>query len=472
MRYRETLTVPVVLERAAATPLHEQIAGQLVGAITRGSLAPGSRLPSTRTLATVLAVSRGVVAAGYDLLVAQGFAEGREGSGTYVAGRTMRRGRPRRGRAGESAARPRVTKADEVAVDFTPGAANAEIFPLAAWRSAWRQATCRVPSLGELPALGLPELRDAVAEHLLRTRGLVVSGHEVVITGGSVPGLRLVLDAIGGGTPVAVEEHAPPAWHAAVAGPNRGTAPLAVDGEGARRTGLPPDCRTLVLSTEGHLGQGRTLSAGRRVELAGWAHRTGGTLVEMACDAVFRQGASRLPKLLDLAPERTVLVGGFCAALAPTLRLGYLVVPRALAGTLRRIIAERAEQPPFVTQLAMSHLLADGTIVRLMHRRALLYRHKRGIVEEALRGVVGVEGLDAVGTVVLRLPGWADADRADADWVADALRARGIRLPSMGPGRLLLGYGHLGDAELRRGLRALVAVLRTGVAAETDAIAA
>ncbi|HEY0638585.1 MAG TPA: GntR family transcriptional regulator, partial [Pseudonocardiaceae bacterium] len=77
MRYRETLTVPVMLDRGATVPLHEQIAGQLGRAVAAGSLAPGTRLPSTRTLAALLGVSRGVAAAGYDVLMARGFAEGR-----------------------------------------------------------------------------------------------------------------------------------------------------------------------------------------------------------------------------------------------------------------------------------------------------------------------------------------------------------------------------------------------------------
>ncbi|HEY0639262.1 MAG TPA: winged helix-turn-helix domain-containing protein, partial [Pseudonocardiaceae bacterium] len=80
-----TSDLPLTLERANGTaPLAVQLADALRSAATAGALRPGDRLPSTRALAGRLGVSRTVTAAAYEQLVAEGWAAGRHGSGTYV----------------------------------------------------------------------------------------------------------------------------------------------------------------------------------------------------------------------------------------------------------------------------------------------------------------------------------------------------------------------------------------------------
>src|SRR6267154_497229 len=78
------LDLTLALDRAAQTPLHQQLCEQLRRAILDGRFSSGARLPSTRTLAQTLGVSRTVTSAAYDELFAEGYLEGRHGSGTYV----------------------------------------------------------------------------------------------------------------------------------------------------------------------------------------------------------------------------------------------------------------------------------------------------------------------------------------------------------------------------------------------------
>ena len=77
--------LPVVVDRATPTPLAAQISAQLQAAVTGGALRAGDRLPSSRVLSATLGVSRTVVANAYARLFAEGWLEGRHGSGTYVA---------------------------------------------------------------------------------------------------------------------------------------------------------------------------------------------------------------------------------------------------------------------------------------------------------------------------------------------------------------------------------------------------
>lgn len=448
MRYPATLTVPIDLCRDGRQPLWRQIAGQLGTAVDEGRLAAGSALPATRTLAELLRVSRGVVAAAYDQLAARGYLEGRPGSGSYVVGPPP-------------PAAPAPADAEPPLVDLRPGGPAPDVFPVRAWRAAWRRASFRPPPTRPPPPLGLPELRRAVAAHLRETRGAVLAGSEVVVTGGTTSGVRLVLDALAlAGADVAVEEPAPLALRRAV--PGGAPARLPVDPAGARVGAVPPGCRAVVVSPSAHEPLGHIMSAARRRQAAEWVAGTGGWLVEVACDAVLRPLACRLPQLPALAGGATVVVGGFAAVLGPGLGLGYLLAPAALAGPVARLIAGRGGQPSDPVQRAVAELLGDGTVLRLMHRLEQAYRCKRQLVEGALRPLVRLGGRGAVGSVVLYLPDGQDGARATG-W----LRQRGIRVrplaayhasgspPAPARSGLVVGYGHLPDPALRSGVARL-----------------
>jgi GntR family transcriptional regulator/MocR family aminotransferase len=449
MRYQAALSIPVTVTRDSGEPLHEQIAAQVGAAVERGLLAGSTRLPSTRTLATLLGVSRGVATAAYELLFTRGYLESQPGSGTYVAGRFA---------ATEVAPVSRIG----APVDLRPGQVNTEAFPLSAWRAAWRRASFRRPPMRALPPLGLSELRRAVGEHVSRTRGLSLAGREVVITGGMAHGLRVVLDALGlAGRQVAVEEPTPPWLHRAAGGEAGRPLALPVDADGARLDALPVACRAVVLSPDSQVPLGHPLSAGRRREAAAWSTSTGGQVIEVVRDTDGRPGAARLPRLTDLAGHRSILIGGFCELLTPTLKLGYAIVPRHLAAAVGQRIAQRGEQPPHVTQLAVAALIQDGTVARLTHRLGRLYAERKDLVGATLSGLRGFryESGDAVNTAVLYLPKGADADQAAAD-----LLRRGVRVTTLRPyhfsGRavppaLVVGYGHPTTPDLHRALAIL-----------------
>ena len=101
---RAAIELPLTTDRAGPLPLTEQISAQLRAALADGRLAAGERLPSTRALAGLLGVSRTVVTAAYTQLFAEGWLEGRHGSGTFVApgapGHQACRAARRPGRAG------------------------------------------------------------------------------------------------------------------------------------------------------------------------------------------------------------------------------------------------------------------------------------------------------------------------------------------------------------------------------------
>ncbi len=429
MRYREVLTFPIALRRDAAQPLREQIAEQIAAAVDGGTAQRGARVPSTRTLAGLLGVSRGVVDEAYDLLHSRGYVVTRAGSGTYIASGAA----PARPLGAGSARPPEPAAGTAWVADFTPGQLCGEAFPIRAWRAAWRHASHHVPEPVSPPPMGMAVLRRAIAEHLAQTRGIVADEHEVVITAGLEAGLRLVLDAIG--EPAAVQRPMSPELLRATPGCAALTGGFA---------DLPGRVRVAVVCPEGSRPLGTVMPQEGRREALAWADG-GGTLVEVARDALFGPAAAGLTRLQP--HRRTVTIGDFGELLTPALKIGYALVPRELAGSLAGLIAGRGEQPPDLTQLAVARLITDGTMARQMHRLRRIYEAKAAVVAAAVGGRPAEAGIRLIGF--------------DDPAVPERLRLNGIKIPNLdtygiAEKALVLGFGHLPDKALRKGLAHLV----------------
>lgn len=449
MRNARRLSVPISLERDRQEPLQDQLADQLRRAIDSGQLALDTRIPSTRTMAGVLRISRGVVLAAYEILFAEGYIVARPGSGTYVApGRLRERGGTLRTHDDSSGL-----------IDLTPGRPGVEGFPLAAWRAAWRRATHQEPPNEEVAPLGMRELRQAIAAYLRDTRGLVLDQHEVVVGSGYGHVLQLVLKASGRRSAIiGLEDPAPPGLRRVLQGLGA-VLPVPVDPAGARVDLVPRACDTLVIMPERNDPLGTRMSVERRQAVAAWAAERHGLVIEPAFDGVFNHSLGPSPSIMTVGdPQSTVLVGGFCDVLTPTLRLAYAVVPRRLA----RGIELGIEQPSFPCQVALTDLLTSGCVARRTDRLSAVYAGKRALVRRALRGTA-LMGSDTGTTVTVLLP---DAARSAAI-VAD-LRDRRVQVADLGDyyherGRprngIVIGYAHLDEVTLRRALAVITDTL-------------
>ncbi|WP_162908197.1 PLP-dependent aminotransferase family protein [Allorhizocola rhizosphaerae] len=411
MRYREVLTFPITLRRDATQPLHEQIADQIAAAIDSGAIRPGARIPSTRTLAELLGVSRGVASESFEDLFSRGYLESRPGSGTFV-----RRAGPNADPAAP-AERPQPAR-----LDLRPGLLCGEAFPIRAWRAAWRQASYHVPSGEAPPPRGLEPLRDAITEHLNRTRGISTAAHEVVVTTGTQIGLSLIIEALG--ARIAMERPISPALLRADACP----IPVAV-------RELTPDVGAIVCCPDGNRPLGTAMSLLRRNQMYDWARSRGGVVVEVARDAVPR------PRPVPLDPY-TIIVGGFGELLTPTLKLGYALVPKGFAPCLAAGAAARGAQPPELTQLAVTHLLTTGVLARQTRRLGELYAGKLAIVR------------DVLGDLVIAAEPGAALLRTSAAGLP--IRCRTLDEFGVADPTPVVGFGHLPDKALRAGLEHLL----------------
>ena len=479
--------LPVVVDRAGAAPLTVQIAAQLQSAVNGGALRAGDRLPSSRDLAATLGVSRTAVTNAYARLYAEGWLEGRHGSGTYVAAITTPRA-PSSGpvpvpsaAAPESAHQPqspgpgRPSAGPGGLVDLQPGIPWAEGLEPAAWRRAWRQAGAHLPARWPDP-YGLPELREEIADYLRRTRGLAVTSAHVLVTQGVANGLGLLADALlAPGDKAGIEEPGYPTGREVLRRAGMRVVPCRVDAHGLVPEELPGDLRLLYATPAHQYPLGGRLPVSRRQELIAWARATGALIVEDDYDSEFRYDVGPLPALHSMDPDVIVYLGTVSKVLAAAFGMGWLVAPPAIIerlAALRPLLGVRIPEP---VQHALLALLRSGDLERHIRKMRLEYARRRTALVTALtrsgRDRAGANGGrvpfrllgDTAGMhVVLELP-----DVYPAACLVEAAAARGVAVYSLDRyfageptmSGLILGYGTATLPQVRRAAAALADLL-------------
>jgi GntR family transcriptional regulator / MocR family aminotransferase len=482
MRPAVDLDLPLALDPDVGEPLHRQLAAQLAAAVRAGRLPRDARLPASRTLARRLGVARGVVLAAYDELTAQGFLEGRHGSGTYVAATLPAvLSVPRR-------PAPRHPDADATArvADLRPGMPDARTLPDAAWRRAWWRARTAldVDDEGRAPGGGggTQALRSALAGYLVAARGLAVDASEITVTAGSREALALLALAVGiTGRDVVVEE---PGYPRAVALFRRLGArivPVPVDDQGLRTDLLPRGAPgrqvAAVHVTPSHqYPLGGVLPLHRRAALLAWAGDHGAVVVEDDYDGEFRYEVPPLPALAALAEGAPVAyLGTFSKTLTPALRAGFLVVPGPLADAVEAARADLGAPVPAPVQQALAEYVASGGLGRHVTRMRRDYGRSRSLVVGALAGAAGVAAVrGAQAGLHLVVETW---DGGIAAAVQEECARRDVLVPTLAEyyvdrGRphvhgLVIGYAGEPPERLRAGLDVVVAALDTAGRAPT-----
>ncbi|MGI5457247.1 PLP-dependent aminotransferase family protein [Streptomyces sp. CA-249302] len=380
-------------------------------AVRTGRLAPGTRLPSSRTLAADLGIARNTVADAYADLVAEGWLTARQGSGTRVAmgapptpsrqwGSTV---------VPPTAPAPRSHQRDRPAYNLVPGTPDLTTFPRAEWLKAARRALTAAPhqALDYGDPRGRPELRSALAGYLARARGVRADPERILVCAGISHGLR-ILGAVlrgRGGSGVAVESYGLDVHWDLLADAGLRTAPLPFDELGTDPRELSDEAA--VLLTPAHqFPMGGTLHRDRRAVVVDWARRTGGVVIEDDYDGEFRYDRQPVGALQGLDPDHVVYAGTASKSLAPGLRLAWLVLPPSLLAEAVRAKGG-ADSCGVLDQLTLAEFIVSGAYDRHVRAARLRYRRRRdALVAELARRApqVRATGIAAGLHLVLRLP--------------------------------------------------------------------
>jgi GntR family transcriptional regulator / MocR family aminotransferase len=451
------------LDRSRPEPLQSQLQHELREAIRAGRLAVGERLPSSRALARELHVSRGLVLESYAQLTAEGFLSARGGSATRVAGGAH--DRPEQAPA-VPPSEPRLE------IDFRPGRPDLQSFPRRDWLWALRDAARTAPdsAFGYGDPQGMRRLREVLAGYVRRVRGAQADPDRIVICAGFAQGQNLVMRALARASAreIAHEDPGDPDLVGDAARWGLRAVPVPIDERGIDVAALTATGARAVLLTPAHqFPTGIVLASERRQALVAWADERDGTILEDDYDAEFRYDRDPVGLLQGLAPDRVAAIGTVSKALAPALRIGWIVSPPHLTAAIveEKEIDDRGS--PALDQLALARMIESGRFDRhLRHMRTVYGRRRRALIDALAEHApdATLTGLAAGFHAVLRLP-----DGADERAVAEAARERSVGLYPMadyrigtgsGPPELVLGFGTLTKQAIERGIGRIADLLR------------
>ena len=465
-------------------PLFRQVYTGLRQAILSGALKAGGRLPSTRDLCEQLGVSRTVILLAYDQLLAEGFAEARGGSGTYVA-EGLSRSAPERkkppaklrlSRFGQAAAAALETaeapqhRTPPLRYDFAYSRSDIETFPFNQWRRILlrqvRMAPVRALDYG--PAVGNLQLRQAICAHLGRSRGVVCDPAEVIVVNGSQQALDLIARVlVEPGDRVAIEDPHYDGMREILRAAGAHLLPVPVDREGLMPAKLP-DHASLVFVTPSHqFPTGGILPLARRLALLEWAARKNAIIIENDHDGEFHYEGRPLESMQGLDREGRILyLGTFSRTIFAALRIGYLVVPKSLAPAFTAAKWLNDLHSATLEQQTLAEFISSGMYERHLRRLRRRNAARRKAMMEAIGKYLGnrvtVTGDGSGAHVVL----WPVKPISEAAITAKAAeRGVGVRgiahcyLAQPAATGLILGYSRLNEQEIREGIRRLAEVL-------------
>ncbi|MDZ5699501.1 PLP-dependent aminotransferase family protein [Chelativorans sp. M5D2P16] len=379
---------------------------QLRAAIVDGRLQAGLRLPPTRALARGLGISRNTAIAAYDMLLSEGYVEGRKGAGTFVAD-VRPRLEPLKASLGADPVADRrlaptwrgwrplaeTCSGETYRYDFVAGMPDSE-FPFDIWQrlsTRASRAVARSPIKEHDPA-GEPPLRQAIASHISFVRAVACQPDDIVVTAGARQAIDLIARILvtPGETEVALEDpgYGPTRRSFVAAGAKILSVP--VDEEGLLVERLPPSTRVICVTPSHQFPLGVAMSARRRAALLDFAESFGAVIVEDDYDSEFRHGGMPLDALQTLDRSGSVFyVGTFSKSMFPALRMGFVVVPEwaRYALTLAKQMSDW--HSPLINQLALADFIAEGHLARHVRKMRRVYSARYEALRAALNSHIG-----------------------------------------------------------------------------------
>lgn len=481
---------PIALDATSETPLYRQISVWFQRAILAGQLQPGQRVPSTRALAKALRVSRIPVLSAYELLIAEGYFQPFVGAGTCVSRsipdamcRAERDMLPNATTSIETESRTKRAVSRRAAgmkgsaqawLDPCRGCTDLEHFPIGIWSKLINRHARKISRdiMGYGDPMGYAPFREAVAEYLGAFRAVTCDPSQVLVTTGAQQGLLIsALTLLDPKDEVWIEEPGYPGTQLALQAADARLVLVPVDAEGLiveRGIEMAKRARAAFVAPSHQFPLRTTMSAARRIELLNWAVRAGSWIVEDDYDSEFRFGGNPLASLQGIDTEgRVIYVGTLTKVMFPSLRLGYVVVPKDLVSDFLNI---RNANDTFATsvlsQMAMTDFMREGHFSRHIKRTRAVYMERRRAFAAAIAaradGLLEVVGDDAGMFVLALLPPGVDDMMVASRARQAAIKANALSQCYLGrPGRggLQLDYANCSPKEIPAKVNALKSII-------------
>ncbi len=464
----------VTLDHRSTTPLYAQLAQALRDIILAGRIPPGARLPSSRSFAGELSVSRATIVTAYDQLTAEGYVEGRHGAGIFVITglpEDILQVRDRDVRQ-ESPA-PQV----EPVKPFQTNSPDMRLFPHRQWAKLFQRIwTNPLPDLlANSDPFGWWPLRKEIADHMMNWRGISCQVDQVIITSGSREAMQLVGDVMMEPDDIVAQEE--PGYELFTRVLSR--AGITVKGVTVDHAGMCHDAltalkrqpRCVIVTPSRQYPLGVTMPLVRRLQMLNWAASTSGFIIEDDFDSEYRYTGQPLPAMMSLARQNQVIyLGSFSKVLSKSLRLGYMIVPPAMIPQFHASILSTFPDAAFFAQPVLAQFMANGDYASHIRRMRRIYGQRQkaflSAAERHLQGLVEYSPADGGMHLIGKLSHPLEDTIGDVEVCRQAEKA-GIRLTPLsstyrlGKGKqgLIAGYAGFDEQELEGAAESLAECL-------------
>ncbi len=436
------------LNRQSTIPLFTQLTNEIRQRIISGEIEQDQQLPPSRSLASELALSRSTVTNAYEQLIAEGYVEGRRGSGFYICpiGQIDIKSRGKKSTVSNTS----TMSLPEARHHKHPSYPDMRLFPY----RQWAQCISRVARLNPEALISAGDsfgdisLRQSITRFLSEWRGLETSPEQILITAGSIDALEICVRTLAkSGDYIGLE--------------NPGYQPLRniVLNLGMKPFWLPmgerevevPDINSIkqtpsltILTPSHHFPLGGAMSPLRRREFLQWAEQTNCWIIEDDYDSEFRYAGSPIQALAGFdASNRTIYVGTFSKVFSTGLRLGFLVSPPDLIPGFSKTLAQFGVKAATTSQRALSDFMDKGGFYRHIRRSRRIYGERRklmiALLQEKLGDIVTVEDHTAGMQLLAALP-----DTSDDEKIVRQARDKGVEVNSLS--------SHYAQGKKRKGL--------------------
>ena len=382
----------IPLDHKAKIPLYEQIYSYIKSEIQKKMILPGESLPSSRALSRQLSVSRSTVDLAYEQLVSEGYLESVPCKGYYACDMEelfhLGGGREIKPKAFER-------KKENYLYDFAVNGIDPNGFPQNAWKKISKQILGEDDNnlflLGD--SQGEWELREAIVSYLHHARGVVAVADQIVVGAGNDYLLMLLSVLLGRDTRIAMENPTyKSAWNCfkslgheviSVSMDESGMRPGELEASGAQAAYVMPSHQ---------FPMGMVMPIKRRLQLLNWAKKCPGRyLIEDDYDSEFRYKGKPVPALQGYDQDETVIyIGTFSKAIAPSIRISYMVLPQSLAQAYREIGKNFSATVSKVDQKIIEIFLREGYFERHLNRMRALYKGKHDLILKKLKDMTSV----------------------------------------------------------------------------------
>ncbi len=446
--------------------LYEQIYHHIKEEIRKGKLLCHEKLPSTRSLASYLQVSRSTVELAYEQLLSEGYIESEPCRGYFVA-RVEELYQIEK--AAEEKERRKTGEKKSFAVDFSPNAIDMRFFPFGIWRriskNALSQDKAETFALGE--AKGDVRLRETIARYLHGSRGVNCSADQIIVGAGNDFLLLLLRYVLGEGRRAAFENATYPRAYKIFSLFAKQMVTVPFDENGICVEELESSGADVVYVMPSHqYPTGVVMPIGRRMELLNWASRKEGRyVIEDDYDSEFRYRGKPVPSLQasDTA-GRVIYIGTFSKSIAPAIRVSFMVLPQKLLAQYENQYAFFSSTVSRLDQTVLNEFIQSGAFERHLNRMRKVYKEKHDFLMEELKPFLKdflLSGENAGLHVLLTdRRGRSEAELKESAMKA-GVRVYGLSEAWMGQGKkgrqgtVLLGFGGLTKEQIKTGISLL-----------------